>query len=453
MWHFRGSHTCVLFTRPPAPLKVATPISGARRPTGSNLAESISKSKAIRTADTGGSAGLYGQGWRTLNRLQQCEIGAVNARRSQCSDSGGSNCASRVSNSFANPAALSHTHPKNIASLESTCTSLQSLAHRLNGFEVRVERDGLVIPKMSEAPLPDSKGDLKNLAADFQLAGIQTLVVLRQFHVGELDTLAQLIRASLLKSDAPSKRNQKSWWSAKLLEFGVEGIQVNAQTDRRVDSVLASLIAALVAFGGNTANEDADAPLTAPTIESLSAVLHLISRLTLPLESARGLSPEEAARAIHGALGEARRETVHLLLSSISQHSPREAETPQACLLRLSEQIILETLSAEFAYGQLPPQDVSKSLQSLGNVLVSAGGYFGPHSSQHLSSLAAVWAEDVHREKMLERFWMELPPREKSSVLRGPDSWCVPVPAIRAALRQLADAGADAPAGKLAISC
>jgi len=338
-----------------------------------------------------------------------------------------------------------HPHPKNIASLESTCTSLQLLAHHMNGFEIRVERDGLVIPKMSEAPLPDSKGDLKNLAADFQLAGIQTLVVLRQFHVGELDTLAQLIRASLLKSDAPSKRNQKSWWSAKLLEFGVEGIQVNAQTDRRVDSVLASLIAALVAFGGNTANEDADAPLTAPTIENLSAVLHLISRLTLPLESARGLSPEEAARAIHGALGEARRETVHLLLSSISQHSPREAETPQACLLRLSEQIILETLSAEFAYGQLPPQDVSKSLQSLGNVLVSAGGYFGPHSSQHLSSLAAVWAEDVHREKMLERFWMELPPREKSSVLRGPDSWCVPVPAIRAALRQLADAGADAP--------
>ena len=110
MRHFRGSHTCVLFIGPNAPLKVTTLISGARRPTGSNFAESISKSKTIRTADTVGSAGTSGQGWRTLNRFRQCEIGAANARRSQCSDSGGSNCASRVSNSFANPATLS-PHP------------------------------------------------------------------------------------------------------------------------------------------------------------------------------------------------------------------------------------------------------------------------------------------------------------------------------------------------------
>jgi len=37
----------------------------------------------------------------------------------------------------------------------------------------------------------------------------------------------------------------------------VEGILVNAQTDRKVNTVLTSLIAALVAFGGNSASEDA----------------------------------------------------------------------------------------------------------------------------------------------------------------------------------------------------
>jgi thiol-disulfide isomerase/thioredoxin len=45
----------------------------------------------------------------------------------------------------------------------------------------------------------------------------------------------------------------------------------------------------------------------------------------------------------------------------------------------------------------------------------------------------------------MDRFWMELPAREKSAVLRGADVWCVPVPALRQTLGQLAEAGADAP--------
>jgi hypothetical protein len=338
-----------------------------------------------------------------------------------------------------------HTHPKNLESLEATHNSMQQLVLRMAGLEIRVERGGLVIPKLSEAPIPDPRGELKHLAADFELAGIQTLVVLRQFHVGELDTLTQLIRAALLKSKEPLAIKRSSWWSAKLLEYGVEGILVNTQTDRKVDTVLTSLIAALVAFGGGSASEDVDLPITAPTAENLSDVLRLISRLTPPLESARGLSPEEAARAIHGALAESRRETVHLLLSTISQHGPQDAEKPQPYLVRLSERIILEALSAELTQGGLNPQDFSKNLRELGKVMISAGAYSGPHSSQHLSSLASIWADDAHHEKMRERFWIELPPREKSAVLRGPEVWCVPVTAIRSTLVQLADAGADAP--------
>jgi PilZ domain len=338
-----------------------------------------------------------------------------------------------------------HSHPKSQDSLNQAYENLQRLAQIMNGVEIRIERNAIVVPKLSEAPLPDPKGELQHLALDFQLAGVQTLVILRQFHIGELDTLAQLLRASLLKSDESSKKNPSAWWTAKLLEFGVEGIQVNAQTDRKVDTVLASLIAALVAFGGNTPGENADAPILAPTADSLSDVLRLIARLTPPLESARGLSPEEAARAIHAALAEANRDTVHLLLSAISQHAPKEAEAPQPYLVRLSEQIIFEFLNAEFSAGLLPPQEVRKQLRALGEVLVSSGGYAGPHSSQHLSSLARVWADEKHREKLLERFWMELPPREKSQTLRGPHIWCVPVSAIRSALSQLAESGADAP--------
>jgi PilZ domain len=338
-----------------------------------------------------------------------------------------------------------HTHPKSLESLENTHTCLHELVQAMKGLEIRVERDGLIAPKLSEAAIPDAKGELRHLAADFQAAGIQTLIVRRQFHVGELDTLTQLIRAALLKSDESAKKKRGSWWTAKLLEYGVEGIQVNARTDRKIDTVLTSLIAALVAFGGSSASSDADAPITAPTTENLSQLLRLIASLTPPLESARGLAPDEAARAIHAALGEAKHETVHLLLNTISQHGPNESEKPQPYLLRLSEKIILETLSVELAIGALSAQEFRKTLRTLGKELISGGGYTGPHSSQHLSSLASVWADEAHHEKLTEKFWLELAPREKSAVLRGADIWCLPVSVIHAALLQLVEAGADAP--------
>jgi hypothetical protein len=61
------------------------------------------------------------------------------------------------------------------------------------------------------------------------------------------------------------------------------------------------------------------------------------------------------------------------------------------------------------------------------------------------SSLASTWEAESYREKLVTRFWLELPPREKSLVLRGPDLWSVPVLALRQTLGNLADAGADAP--------
>ena len=336
-------------------------------------------------------------------------------------------------------------HPRVLESLESAYEQLRSFAFAMNGLALRVERNGIIMPKLSEAALPDVRGELQALAIDLQRAGIQTLIFERRFHVGELDTLAQLVKAALLKSEESSKKNSTSWWTAKLLEHGVEGIQVNTPTERKVDTVLASLIAALVAYGGNAPRENADSPITLPSLEDLNAALRLLARLTPPLEAARGLSPEDAARAIHGALEAASRETVHMLLSAVSQHGPREAEKPQPYLQRLSENLVLEFVGAEFSGSQLSPQSVRPTVYKLADVLVAAGTYSGPHSSQHFSSVATAWASEKHREKLVERFWVELPPREKSSVFRGPDIWCVPVTALRQTLLQLAEAGVDAP--------
>ncbi len=336
-------------------------------------------------------------------------------------------------------------HPRRLDSLDSAYDSIRSATEILGGLEIRVERGGLVAPRIGDAHLPDARGEMQALAVDLQRAGVHALVFSKKFHVGELDTLARLVKASLLRSEEPANGGANGWWPARLLENRVEGISINTQTERRVDTVLASLIAALVAYGGHSPREAADAPIQAPGFDDLVSCLRLLARLTPPLESARGLSPEEAARAIHGAMEEASRESVTMLLSSVSQYGPREGERPQPYLLRLSEHIIFEFLSAEFSSGSLTASSVRPTFYRLSDVMVEAGGYSGPHSSQHLSSLAVTWATDTHREGLIDRFWLELSPREKSAVLRGPDVWCVPVAALRHTLGQLADAGADAP--------
>jgi hypothetical protein len=336
-------------------------------------------------------------------------------------------------------------HPRRLDSLDSAYDSLRNAAEILGGLEIRVERGGLVAPRIGDAHLGDARGEMQALAIDLQRSGIHALAFSKKFHVGELDTLTRLLKASLLRSEDPTKDAGSAWWPARLLENRVEGISVNTQTERRVDTVLASLIAALVAYGGHSPRETADAPIQAPNFDDLVASLRLLARLTPPLESARGLSPEEAARAIHGAMEEASRDSVCMLLSSVSQYGPREGERPQPFLLRLSEHLIFEFLGAEFASGSLTPLSVRPTFERLSDVIVEAGGYSGPHSSQHLSMLAVTWATDTHRAQLVDRFWLELPPREKSAVLRGPDVWCVPVAALRHTLGQLADAGADAP--------
>jgi PilZ domain len=336
-------------------------------------------------------------------------------------------------------------HPQLIDSLDVAYDALKKIASELGGFEARSERGGIVVPKLSEMHLADARGEFHSLATDLRRADIQTIHFAEKFHVGELDTLARLIKTTLLRSEESAKRMGKTWWPEQLRGQRVQGIQVNTLTERRVDSILASLIAALVAYGGNAPHENGDAPIHAPQSEELAETLRLIGRLTPPMEVARGLAPEEAARAIHAAMETASKDTVRLLLSSMTHYSPQEGELPQAYLLRLSQSLILEFMESEFASANLVPIAVRPMLNQFAEVLVASGEFHGPHASQHLSSLATSWANLAYREQAIERFWQELPPREKSVVLRGTEVWCVPISAIKQNMKLLVDTGADAP--------
>ena len=337
------------------------------------------------------------------------------------------------------------THPRVIESLDDAYDSLRAISTELDGLDVRVERGGIVVPQLTEGHLPDTRGEFHAFASDLRRAGIHTLYFSAKFHVGELDTLAQLIKSGLLRSEEPGKRLATGVWPNQLREHRVEGIQINTLTERKVDTVLASLIAALVAYGGNAPEQDGDAPIRAPQVEETTDTLRLIGGLTPPMEAARGLSPEEAARAIHSSMEKASRRTVRMLLASMLHYGPREGEAPQVYLKRLSQSLVLELLTTEFAGGTLAPVAVRPMLNHLADEIVAAGCYSGPHSSQHFSSLASAWANDGQREQLIERFWLELAPREKASMMRGPEIWCVPIGVVRQTLAQLAEAGADAP--------
>src|SRR5256884_9468237 len=92
-------------------------------------------------------------------------------------------------------------HPSRLDSLDSAYDSLRPVAESLEGLEIRIERGGIVAPRVSERHLPDARGEMQALAADLQRVGIWSLAFARKFHVGELDTLARLMRESLLKSE------------------------------------------------------------------------------------------------------------------------------------------------------------------------------------------------------------------------------------------------------------
>src|SRR5881227_1276900 len=73
---------------------------------------------------------------------------------------------------------------------------------------ISVERGGLVAPGIGDTHLPDARGEMQALAIDLQRAGIHAIAFSKKFHVGELDTLARLVKASLLKSEEPANAGQ-----------------------------------------------------------------------------------------------------------------------------------------------------------------------------------------------------------------------------------------------------
>ena len=344
-------------------------------------------------------------------------------------------------------------HPRVMESLEAAERNLRHALELLPCLAVTVEHGRLLLDvpggASTEAPESNPGREWNALAQDLTRCGITSLIFQPQTNLGELNLLADLVNAALGNATrcAPSPN-----WPARLAEHDVTGIVANEPSERNVDTVLASLVATLVACGASAEQPagGGSAPATSVSPEELTVALKLLGKLALLLEHTQPNSPQEAAQAFQSVLAEADRQAVSLLLAALVRETPREAEKPAPYLARLADTVILGSVTEAFCTGQLSAADLRRLLAKLAGVLASAASASQEAAKTGVSpvntrpALTARWADEAYPEELYESFWAELPAREKARVLRGPEAWCVPVRSLRQYVEQLAD---NAPGG------
>ncbi len=371
-------------------------------------------------------------------------------------------------------------HPRVMESLEATERNLRAALELVPSVAVAVERGRLAVPltgpEASARPLDDRRGELSALADTLSRCGVTSLIFRAQTNLGELDTLAGLLNSTLQKPGAAASRSagtrgagqpNRQSWVKRLQTHHLLGIAINAPLEHKVDKVLASLVAALLACGDNSESEVTD-PSKTPTgsfrtgepvsLNELTSALRLLVKMLPPLDRAQQNSPQEVERTFHDVLAEADRPAVNLVVRAVVSQAPREGDTPESYVARLVDSLLLEFATEEFCAGRLAPTELRKVVDRLSGELAAAGGPLSeirraatgagqPSARPAVASLFAEWAGEAYAARLSERFWAELPAREMSRVLRSRDAWCVPAGTLRCYLDQLADADPDVSLG------
>jgi len=357
-------------------------------------------------------------------------------------------------------------HPRVLESLEATERDLRAALQLLSSVVIGIERGTFALPLFRVPALPGHSGELSTLAEELSRCGITSLVFPPQTNLGEIDTLAHILNSTLLRAGVPASPGtydsgqnmppkESQGWAARLAEHHVCGIRVNTPIERKIDTRLASLVAALMAYGDTSQGapgEPSTVRAPAATLDELTTALHLLAKMALLAGDAQQHAPQETARAYHSALVEADRRTVTLLVAAMAHQAPHEEETPASYLARIADALVLKFVGEEFRTGRVTPPGLRGLFAQLygpnpkGEEAEERAGDAGHPIPQGGASRMAPWANEAHAERLYEQFWAELPARQKASVLRGPDAWCVPVAMLRRYLGQLIDAGPDAPA-------
>ncbi len=223
---------------------------------------------------------------------------------------------------------------------------LRAALERVSPIAIGLENDVLVFcPAKNTNPIPlEINAAWTGLVDNWNRRGIRTLLFLPQTNLGEMDSLSRMLNLPRNLSDAE--------WSARFAEYRILGIRVNVSLRQRPTAGLATLVSILIAHPGvEFAAQNLDSNAAPPSFEDLSVALRLLARLQPIVGSSAENNSQRVAELIQIAVLDAESRTIYQVVRAMSKHAPRDCEAGDKYLARISECLLLETLTAQFACG------------------------------------------------------------------------------------------------------
>lgn len=342
-------------------------------------------------------------------------------------------------------------HPLARAAVETAQQHLHEALVHVIPVAIRVEENTLSChcgPGTDRAPL-DGSEMFPAIAQNWRKIGLRSLVFLPRASGEELRSLARLLTA---------RRSAPDDWPALLASQQIANVRANVRIQVQVTQpVLATLVAALVSHGAVPIDSRSSA--VPPTLDDLSATLKLLARIEPITRADSPAALQHTAQELHLALADAERRTLSQILGMMSRTAAHEKEPNEQYIARIAEGLLVDVLAAQFSAGRLPIHDVRNLFAAIGEAIERA---MAPNAEPQsrvstidlppaLAHAASVLIPNVARsavesnattvanyaELLRERFWDQLAPREKSTVLRSDDAWCVPAKSLQRYIAQL----------------
>src|ERR1700674_3398008 len=329
-------------------------------------------------------------------------------------------------------------HPRLMEILASTEQQLRIALAARSPLVVAMEPNGILLPRQEGSAaelLHDPRGELRALAEELLRAGICSFLFTHPINVGELDLLAQEI-SQVPRSATPGDTASRKLWDNWIKNRGVVGIRINIPTERRDSLLLASLVSAVLAYDNASQHSSysrAGRTMPEASFEQIAATVRVLAKLAPPNDPEMQPSTEDVARRFHSVVSGSEPSSISLIVYGVSNVKPREGETLEPYLERLTDELVLAFVKQEFSAGRTTPPSLLPLLvrldQERGQADNTGTSQFG--GSQH---------DELRVSLLCEKFWNALPARVKAKTLRSRDAWCVPAAVVARFLEPLAGA-------------
>lgn len=329
-------------------------------------------------------------------------------------------------------------HPRLMESLASTEQQLRIALAARSPLVVGVDRNGMVLPRHEGSTnefLHDPRGELRGLAEELLRSGICSLLFTHPINVGELDLLAHEI-SQVPRSAAPGDTASRKLWDNWVKNKGIVGIRINIPTERRDSLLLASLVSAVLAYDSEAQHSSysrANRSMPEASFEQIATTLRVLAKLAPPNDPEMQPSTEEAARRFHSVVSASDPSSISLIVYGVSRVQPREGETLDPYLARLTDELVMCFVKQEFDSGRTTPP-------RLAPLLVRLDQERGQTDNTGTTRFGGTQHDELRVSRLGEKFWNALPARVIAKTLRSRDAWCVPSAVVARFLEPLAAA-------------